>query len=381
MKAVPKKRGRKKVRYEAPKMDFAGVNLDAKDYTNRFYSALHFAQYEMTNKALAKAVLTYAKDADMTKADMAALKVLDDKILEVLGKYATILNGGGQLKPEVMEGFEKLLSQRVATGKAIIAAKKAEAKKDEKIKKRVVSVQDRIRDQAADLSATFDGWLDHLAASTRNKADEFDPLAEMQKASFKAPQARYVSGFYEAELAELQAVLAGKDADLKEGYANLKKTQIQRMVKLIENILAAANMVSIAQKAKRAPRKKKAVSQEKLVARIKYKEQDTDYGIASVNPINIIGAREVWVFNTRNRKLGRYVAQDDGGLTVKGAYIKEFNEGESVQKSLRKPKEQLAEVMKAGKVQLRKFLGNIKAMETSLNGKMNEHIVILRVVK
>lgn len=379
--AEAKKRGRKKVRYEAPKMNFANVNLKAKDYSRQLHNALHFAQYEMMTKALVKSVFEYAKVKKASKTEISALRALDEKRLEVLGKYATILVSGGELDKAVMAGFERLWAAKVAEGAAIVKAKKAEARKAEAVTVRKVTVQDRMREQAATVAAEFDAVLDALTRSTRAKADDFNPLGAMQKAEFKAGQARYITQFYEGELAELKAVLAGKDDDLKEGYANLKKSQVTRMVKAIEDILTAAKMVSTVTKAKRAPRKKKAVSLEKAVARIKYKAQDAEYGIASVGPINIVGAREAWVFNTRNRKLGRYVAQDEGGLAVKGAYIQDFSETASVQKTLRKPKEQLAELMKAGKVQLRKFLDGIRAMDTKLNGKMNEHIVILRVVK
>lgn len=376
-----KKGGRKKVRYTAPKMNFANVNTEAKDYRKQLYGALHFAQYEMNTKALAKAVFEYAKTSKASKATIASLRALDEKRLEVLGKYATILVGGGTLDESVMKGFEKLWNLRVSEGAEIVKVKKAEAKKTEATTTRRVTVQDRMRDQAAEVACEFDAVLDKLAGNVRAKAEDFNPLGAMQKAEFKAGQARYIEQFYADELAELKAALAGKDEDLKEGYSNLKKSQLTRMVKAIEDILTAAKMVSTVTKAKRAPRKKKAVSLEKVVSRLKFKAQDPEYGIASVGPINIVGAREVWVFNTRNRKLGRYVAQDEGGLAVKGAYIRDFSEGVSVQKTLRKPKEQIGELMKAGKVQLRKFLDGIKAMDTKLNGKMNEHIVILRVVK
>lgn len=382
MANVAKKKGRKKVRYEAPKMNFAEVTLKDKNYQKRLYDALHFAQYEMNNKTLAKNVHQYAKDKKFKKDQVAALKAIDDRSLEVLGKYATILVGGGELAPAVMAGFEKLLFAKIAEGKAIIAAKKAEAKEAEKGPQvRKLTVQDRIREQAEAVASVFDGWIDELVKDKRNKGDGYDALGEMQKAGFKAPQARFITGYYESEVAELKEAMAGKDADLKEGYDNLSKAQMTRIVKLMEAILAAATMVSAVTKAKRKPRVKKAPSLEKRVARIKFKEQDTEYGIASVNPINIVGAREVWTFNTKYRKLGRYVAQDEGGLGVKGTNITDFNETLSVQKSLRKPKEQIAELMKAGKVQLRKFMDGIKGVEHKMKPRTNEHLVILRVVK
>jgi len=41
----------------------------------------------------------------------------------------------------------------------------------------------------------------------------------------------------------------------------------------------------------------------------------------------------------------------------------------------------LPEFNKAGKVQLRKFLDNIKGVETKMNGRFNEQTVILKAIK
>ena len=60
--------------------------------------------------------------------------------------------------------------------------------------------------------------------------------------------------------------------------------------------------------------------------------------------------------------------------------LKDFNEKESIAKTLRKPEQQLAEFNKSGKVQLRKFLPNIKGVETKLNGRINNDTVILKAV-
>ena len=87
------------------------------------------------------------------------------------------------------------------------------------------------------------------------------------------------------------------------------------------------------------------------------------------------------MFNTKNRKLGKYVADDHQILSVKGTTLVGFSERDSVQKTLRKPVEKLQEFNKAGKVALRKFMDGIKATETKLNGRLNEHTVLLKVSK
>jgi hypothetical protein len=125
---------------------------------------------------------------------------------------------------------------------------------------------------------------------------------------------------------------------------------------------------------------RKPPQKEKLIAKLKYAKNDTATKLVSINPVDIIGATELWVYNTKTRKLGKYVAEDMGGaLGVKGTAITGFNESKSVQKTLRKPEVQLKEFLAAGKIDLRKFLDNIKATDIKLNGRINLDTILLKV--
>ena len=138
----------------------------------------------------------------------------------------------------------------------------------------------------------------------------------------------------------------------------------------------------LAQEAKvnRAPRAKKPVAKDKIVAKLKFKKQDEALKLVSINPVDVIGAQELWIYNAKTRKLGRYVADSlQGPLSVKGTSIIGFNESQSIQKTLRKPDEKLKEFKAAGKVQLRKFLEDINATDTKMNGRINEEIILLKV--
>ena len=137
----------------------------------------------------------------------------------------------------------------------------------------------------------------------------------------------------------------------------------------------------LAQEAKvnRAPRKTKAKPVEKIISKMKFLKQDDKLKLVSINPADVLGAKELWVFNIKTRKIGKYVAAEFQELGVKGTSITGFNESVSVQKTLRKPEEQLKEFKAAGKVQLRKFLEDIKAVDIKLNGRINEDTILLKV--
>jgi len=101
--------------------------------------------------------------------------------------------------------------------------------------------------------------------------------------------------------------------------------------------------------------------------------------LVSINPADIIGAKELWIFNTKTRKLGKYIAAEYQDLGVKGTTITGFDEFKSIQKTVRKPEEKLKEFKAAGKVQLRKFLEDINATDTKMNGRINEDTILLKV--
>ena len=72
------------------------------------------------------------------------------------------------------------------------------------------------------------------------------------------------------------------------------------------------------------------------------------------------------------------MAMSSSGLAIKGTSIDNYT-AKSASKTLRKPEAQLADFMKAGKVQLRKYLDTIKATETLLNGRISADVVLLKV--
>jgi hypothetical protein len=195
----------------------------------------------------------------------------------------------------------------------------------------------------------------------------------------KAAHARIIKYFYTRQHDELVEAGQGKCEQLKEAYSHLSKANMKKITQFYSEILSACDMLMQEAKVNRAPRKTKAKPVEKIISKMKFLKQDEKLKLVSVNPADIIGAKELWVFNIKTRKIGKYVAAEYLELSVKGTSIVGFNENLSVQKTLRKPEEQLKEFKAAGKVQLRKFLEDIKAVDIKLNGRINEDTILLKV--
>ena len=373
---------RAKKQYIVSKPDYKLINAENPNQRKEFYKALHFVQHELQPKQLNKATVLYAKNHD--DYDHKLINVLADCWTAVAGKYAHMVNQGAELPEDIQAGLDRHMDELVVRAKVVQAEKKAAAKAEKEKEKNtgpVLTMQDRMRMQAEEVGALFDQWIDDLMlGKVKSVTKEMDPSAQMTLMGFKAGQARWVRSFYEPELAHIQEVIAGKDKQLVEGYSNVLKSSLLRVEKLLDKIISATNVIETMAKAQRKPRKKKAMSAERLVANVKYCIKHDETGVASVNPVDIIGAKEVWVYNTKTRKLGKYIAKDPAGLTIKGTTIQDFS-ADSIAKNLRKPKEQLKDFMASGKVKLRKFLPGIKAVDVKLNGRLNKDVVILKVFK
>jgi hypothetical protein len=245
----------------------------------------------------------------------------------------------------------------------------------------VISIQERVRDAAYAMTEEIETAIE---AFQLNPTD-FDPKAfkvlNLLKAKgAKAAHARFIRDLYSKDLAELEELLGDSpDEQLREAHKHLTRRQVKSIHAFYQEIASACTMLGEEAKLNKKPRKTKAVPAEKIVAKLKYMKTNEPLKLVSVNPVDIIGAQELWVYNTKSRKIGKYVASEFNVLGVKGTSIVNFDEFKSVQKTVRKPEEKLKEFKAAGKIALRKFLDDINATDTKMNGRLNEDTILLKV--
>jgi len=317
-------------------------------------------------------------------------------------EYFESLPGTMGSKKPASEFLKARIAECIEKGKTVVVEKKKEEK--EKANVYVPTIQERLQEQAFKQSEAIDEWLEVYITDPKN----FDPKGFDFKKHFTdmgvtQAHARKLKGFYADYLADYDELermpTAGQlkkmgdlEADLwaqlKEGYAHIKKADMKKIRTAIEELMTALDFVIESAKATRKPRKAKPKSATKLVEKLKFCKTDEKYKLASIAPDQIIGASELWVFNIKTRKLGKYIAKNidpkgmgraGSGLGVKGTTIIDYDEALSVQKTLRKPDEQLKDFKAAGKVKLRKFLEDIKTTDTKLNGRCNPDTVLLKV--
>jgi hypothetical protein len=227
---------------------------------------------------------------------------------------------------------------------------------------------------------------DAIDASIKDP-EAFDPaqykIANMLRGKgAKAPHARYIKGFYELYYTTYQTLADGTaDEFIKEAYDHLSKKQIKKMLDFYSSIQTACDQIIAEAKVLKKPRAKRVKPVEDRVKKVKFKVGDDKLGVTSTPPAQIIGAAGVVVYNTKNRKIGYYIAKDMAGLAVKGTTITEFG-GKSVQKTLRKPEQQIKEFKEQNtQKRFETWFEKIKTTSIDLNGRLNEDIIILKVFK
>lgn len=358
-------------------------NLDYAEYSRRLSQWLNYHAYKYNSKDLKKDIVKWMNQNGYSSEQTNVFSANGDSYLSVtMGSIAKMLTAGG---PDSHPDFVNDRSHSEWLHKQIEPClANTNIQQEQPKNTNVVDIQTRMRQQCYTYVEPIEQMLDQLANNpSKFDIDAFTPVTVLQDANISQAHARIIKSFYEPEAQDFLELAQGStDNELKEAYSHLKKTDIRRFADVYTKLLEACDTLIATAKAKSAPRKRKPTPPSKIVAKLKYKKEDQDLKIKSVNPTEVVGAKEVWVYNTKTRKLGRYVADEFvGELSVKGTTIVGFTPTSSVQKTLRKPADQLKEFMRASKPNTRKFLDTVKTVDIKLTGRINPETLLLKVIK
>jgi hypothetical protein len=246
---------------------------------------------------------------------------------------------------------------------------------DKKIPKKIISIQDRLQGKVEDFISSIEGKVDNFIDN--NYSLKYDCYNHMLEIGCKAAHARKMRPFYVDCYNELVDVYNKDDEYYVEAWSHLKPKYHKTMMDFYGIIVDDLDRIIKNSTAQRKPRKKKTLSAARLIKKLKYQPEFSDLKLVSINPEKIIGAIELWVFNTKNNKLGVYRAVNTvRGFSVKGCTIQHFDEVESVEKTARKPQEAVSVLKKRS---LKTVLKNMKTKERQLTGRINAQTILLGV--
>lgn len=327
---------------------------------DNYIQALNWYTYQYENDQAREWLLEYLKKNSTKETLQAVRKAPKWAIPTTIGWQARIMMNGNVLSEKSMEFFNDRLKQVIDTVEVVEEATTPAEKPTVSIQERTKAKIDQLLaecEEAVDQDPNLNiyEWLKGKEASTQAataicdyyakwiKDFEYeDPSYTRQQKKYNSEQLKYWTQFV---------------YDCERYIGNKKVTKVRK------------------------PREKKTKSAVDLVKSLKFQKEFPPLKIVSVNPAEIIGCKQLWTYNTKQRKLTRYDSSGPNGIQVKGTTLTGFDVETSVTKSLRKPDTALQSLLGAGKVALRSFMSDIKTNETKPTGRINTDTILIRVIK
>lgn len=364
-----------------------GVNRFSLMPTDNWEKAKFFAHYDLERKDCGTKVKEYIKK-NYPKDYLTKINRLPDWKVDMHSHWATaahLLEVNPDIVPDSYKtGIVKWVEGLALEGAELKTKKEETVDGEEAPVKRTVNIQEVMREKADEALSEVEALFDEFVTAGYPKDFSVDKkVVGFLSAKNILPQ-HIASAIkrYQRLLDEVLEAQAGKDVQLNEAYSNLGKMQVRYLIKFIEDVLAEMNGYISLKQASKKPRAKKAVPVEKVVSKLKYcknfKDDALKIELVGLSPVKLHESTEAWVYDTKKRKMHHYVADAYSKcLMVKGNTIIGFDKKESGIKTLRKPAEQIKELM-GSKPAARKYFKEIKAVEAVPNGRFNADMIILK---
>jgi hypothetical protein len=340
-----------------------------------FAAAFKWYNYHYGKKD-AKEMLCHYLEHNGRKVDAKRMRGIPDSQIRITPAWVCRMT---LLGLELLEHEQCIIDEQISEMlKSKQEVRKSQEEKDDDTAVQKLTIQDHLREKVSECCGELEGMFDDFVVTGAKMSADFSPIKLMRGLNISPNMVSTVSAVWELRLTEFNEVLEGVEPDLVEGYSHLNKNQLKQCVKFCETVINDCNSYVQLKKVERKPRAKKAVSPEKLTRKFKFMREFDELGLKSDSVTKLVGASEAWLYDTAKRKLIHVMADSHiGTFTVKGSAIVGFDALATVQKTLRKPAEQIKLVM-GSKPVARKEFEAIKATETKFTGRGNENLIILK---
>ena len=242
-----------------------------------------------------------------------------------------------------------------------------------------ITIQDRLREKVSECAGELDGLFDDFIAAGAKLNADYKPVVLMRSLNIAPQMVNDIKQIWTRKLVEFDEAVAGKDADLTQGYNYLTKIQLKNCVKFCELVISDCGAYVQIKKVERKPRAVKAVPPEKRAAKFKCITEFAELKLKGLPAASLVDKAEAWLYDTKKRKLIHIVADSHAqAFTVKSNAIIGFSTVESQQKTVRKPAEIIKALGAAGKPAARKIYKDLTTTETPFNGRGTENLIILK---
>lgn len=375
--ALPKKTRKKTVRARAR----SGIGAIAMVAEKGWEPFKYYFHYEVDKKDCATKMKAYIKKT-FSKADQKSILACPEYKFTMFSHYAATIQWlelGYEL-PEGKEGYktslDKYLNELIEIGKPLLEEKAQEAKAKANVV--VLTPQQRLQRKIGetiieDLLVLEDEWIEG------NKPD-FDMYRQFQKHGLSTQAIAPVEKILDGWLLDYEDAYHKRCEQAVEGYSHIKRTELNRRIKQIKEMKADLERVRSSVKNTRKPRVKKPQAAEKQVAKMQYLKEDNTFKIKSINPLMIVGAMRMYVFNVKSREITEYVSGTHSGFSVKGTTLQGVDMDASRKIKLRKPEDMLPIFQSKTPKQIDNEWKKLTTKEGQPNGRINKDCVMIRVM-
>lgn len=329
------------------------------DYTTQMAKALNWYNTTWDEKAYHRAAIQYVKKAGL-KGYVECVSNADFLEVRMIGVIGRLLTRDQFVKADDIEKIMIRLDELKRKYVKKVAVRPTEKK----------SIQDHINDAANDHIAFFEGAIDELITN----GTEFSAVSYLVSNEVSGVVAKKISDYFRPILTEFKSIK--KDEELQEAYGYLSAARLKKLIALVESFVTDSDQQKVSA-AVRKPRKKKEKPASKIVEKVKFMPS-AEVGkttLKSVAPKSIVGASELWVYHPAKRKLTVFKAAE-GGLTVKGQTLVNFDLQESWTKTLRKPDDFFTNTA-LNKRAINAAWKALKGKSSKPRGRINEEMVLI----
>ena len=296
----------------------------------------------------------------------------ESRVHNTMGWIARILTRAGDAPENYKQHLDEHLKQLIDEVQNISVEDSGPPK---------IGVQERIKRQVMEFSGQIEEQVDLFM---ENLDYTFDAFEMVRAENFPAIHTKRLIEHYTKARSELLEAKNKTCPQLVESYAYLGASGLKKFIAFYDNMIKDFEkwyeIAKLESRTHRKPRKKKVKSPEVLTKKVKFLEVFDDLSLKSVPPKMIVGAQQLWVYNTKTRFLGVYTCNNPHGLTVKGSTLLNFDEKESVCKKVRKPTDVIPKIVTGGKTTCKNTLSKIRAKEKALNGRLNRDTILIKVL-
>ena len=335
---------------------------------------LYFVHYEIQDKAGIVHLKKWMK-ANWNKTDVDKILSMTDSTFHSVSKYFYCWSKLGWLTQSTRTWLEAQKDIWLEKASKVVVVEDDE---DTPVVAKVVSIRNNLNDF---MTSVDDSLTTIIKGSVITNIPGF--IAGYKLNASEMQQAVSNIDLMSLEFRELQEARQKTERDdmdeqLVEGYSHIKKSIVASVIAFFDDLQIGLMETKQAKKITRI-RRKKPTDKNKLVRRLNYTKDYHELNLKSIDPVEIIGASEVWVYDIKRKRIGVYASEYANTLGVKGTVIDNYSLNKSYEKTVRKD-ELIKSFMDCRKNGLHSFMDKINGKKFPAKSRVQSTMVLLKVI-